>query len=355
MGERLCVGFESARALWREVGHAVAGDNAASEDRAPLLVRILFEDGASIDQRSLPSRTRITSVPGSVRARALLALRDAHPGLGPEVDACVSRQSGRHCVRGARVHLVTGSYPAGSFRLLGEGVQLASPELTFLQLARSLDEDLLVAYGYEVCGLFARDGAGPGFCNCPALTSRARIADYLDRLERVRRERGEGMPPGLRRARRALERVRDGAASPEEAVVSEVLFSPRRLGGFGLPPGRLNAVVRLSRTAADLFGMDSFVCDVSWDGAHVALEYQGSQHKLRTRHTYDLRKGNVLGADDRVVVRVDRAMLGRQDLMEEVAKSLSRALGLRWREPDAGVRTRQMRLRRKLLLELEGR
>ena len=79
MGERLCVGFESARALWREVGHAVAGDNAASEDRAPLLVRILFEDGAGIVLRSLPSRTRITSVPGSVRAAVAACRGDRRP------------------------------------------------------------------------------------------------------------------------------------------------------------------------------------------------------------------------------------------------------------------------------------
>lgn len=153
----------------------------------------------------------------------------------------------------------------------------------------------------------------------------------------------------------ALRRVCDGAASPEESIVWIVLMSPRRRGGFALPEGRMNVCVRLRRQTAELFGIDLFVCDISWDDGRTVLEYQGSQHKLRARHTFDLRKGNVLAADERTLIKLDRAMLGRQDFMEEVAKSLSKALALRWHAPDARLRTRQARLRNKLLVDLEGR
>ena len=237
---------------------------------------------------SMPARSRATKIPSRVDVTALSDLRRAEPELAATPQQlCVSSRNGRRFVSAADCRLVTGSYPIGSFYRLSDGALLASPELAFLQMARELDFDLLVLYGHELCGYFASQD--PGFVNCPPLTSAARIAEYLDRLEALRQERGEGMPWGLGPARRALRHIRDHAASPEEAVVSMVLTLPCRLGGYGLPPAALNERVRLSAEAARLFGIDSFVCDLSWDGGRV-LEYQGSQHKIRSRRAYDMRK-----------------------------------------------------------------
>lgn len=238
---------------------------------------------------------------------------------------------------------------------LSDGALLASPELTFLQMARELDFDLLILYGYELCGYFARTSQDPGFVNCPALTSTQGIGEYLDRLEALRRGRAEGMPWGLGPARRALRHVSDHAASPEEAVVSTTLTLPCRLGGYGLPPAALNERVRLSAEAARLFGIDSFVCDLSWDDGKRVLEYQGSQHKLRSRRAYDMRKGNVLVADGRAVVEMDRSMLSQQGTMDEVAKSVTRLLGLAWRAPGTKLATRRARFRNKLIAHIDER
>ena len=248
---------------------------------------------------------------------------------------------------------MTGSYPSGSFFELDEGIMVTCPELTFLQMARLLSEELLILYGHELCGYFAHGMGEHGFCNCPALTSVSRIEAYLNRLEELRSDRGEGMPWGLRRARKALAHMRDGAASPEEAVLSMILTMPRRMGGYGLPSAVLNASVRLGAEAAELFGIEEFVCDLSWEGRGLVAEFQGSQHKLRSRRSYDLRKGNVLGADGWTVVEVDRFMLERVSLMDEVAKSVTTGLGMRWRQPDAQVATRQVRLRNRLLAFLD--
>ena len=355
MAGSICIGFESAQEAWRLVGSRVARDNRPTNGASPLLVRLLFETGEPVDMGSMPARTRATKIPQRVDVNALGELRRAEQGLAATPQQlCVSSRGGRRFVSAADCRLVTGGYPIGSLYRLLDDVLVASPELTFLQMARELDFDLLVAYGYELCGYFARTPEDPGFVNCPALTSTARIAEYLDRLEALRRERGEGMPWGLGPARRALRHVRDHAASPEEAVVSMVLTLPCRLGGYGLPPAALNERVRLSAEAARLFGIDSFVCDLSWDGGRV-LEYQGSQHKLRSRRAYDMRKGNVLAADGRSVVEMDRSMLSRQDLMDEVAKSVTRLLGLTWRS--AGVRqaTCRARLRNKLIAHIDER
>lgn len=355
MGGRVCLGFESARDVWRAVGARVADDNPASEDAPPLLVRLLFDEGRGVDLRSVPACTRATKVPDRIDLVPLAAVRAEWGELEGNAQICVARREARHFVAGARCHLMTGGYPAGSFRRIAPGSLVAVPELTFLQMARSLDFELLVAYGYELCGYFAKSHEEPGFRNCPQLTSVARIADYLDRLERLRASRGEGMPWGLCRARRALAFVRDGAASPEEAVVSIVLSLPRRLGGYGVRPALLNERVTLGRETTELFGIDSFVCDLSWNGGAQVLEYHGEQHKQRSRWTYDLRKGNVLAADGRTVLEMGRSMLARRDLMDEVAKSVMAAIGDRWRSPGADVATRQIRLRNRLIAYIDAR
>ena len=355
MDNRLLLGFASAQELWRFVGERVAQRNAPSSTQRPLLIRILFERGAGIDLTDVPFRTRLTKVPGTVDAGLVETAIEHLPPLASCMDLCVSRQRGRRSFQGATCHLMSGSYPEGSFCQLDEGVLVTGPELTFLQMARVLDDDLLVAYGYEICGYFARTSAEHGFCNCPALTSTSKIKDYLDRLARLRGNRGEGMPWGYARALRALRYVRDGAASPEEAVTSMVLTLPGARGGYGLPPARLNAAVRLSAAAAELFGIEEFVCDMSWDGHGLVAEFQGGQHKQRTRRSYDSRKGNVLGADGWTIVEVDRGMLERASLMDEVAKSISAGLGIRWRQPGASRATRQLRLRNKLLRYLDER
>lgn len=226
MTRKLLVGFESAQAFWREVGERVAAANPTTEVQRPLLVRILFERGEGIDLSAMPRRTRVGEAPGRIEPAELDRLRSAAAYAEP-LHLCVSRQAGRRYATGAVCHLMTGSYPPGSFYATDKGVLVTGPELTFLQMARQLDEDLLVAYGHELCGYYARVHVACGFVNCPQLTSVARIANYLDQLERLREERGEGRPWGLGLARHALEHIRDGAASPEEAVTSMLLTLPR--------------------------------------------------------------------------------------------------------------------------------
>ena len=354
MSERLLLGFKTAQRVWRVVGRRLSDDNPPTLTRPPLLVRLLFDRGEGLDLGSMPRRTRVIKVPESIDGPRVTQARLTFTDPPPTLDLCVSRQRGRRFIAGATCHLMTGSYPAGSFFELEEGIMVTCPELTFLQMARFLSEELLILYGYELCGYFAHGMGEYGFCNCPALTTISRIKAYLDRLESLRASQGEGMPWGLRNARAALAHVRDGAASPEEAVLSILITTPRRMGGYGLPPARMNARVRLGSEAASLFDIDEFVCDLSWEGFGLVAEFQGSQHKLRSRRSYDLRKGNVLGADGWTVVEVDRSMLERASLMDEVAKSVMTGLGLRWRRPDARVATRQARLRNGLLRFLDA-
>lgn len=355
MAEALCIGFESAQMVWRAVCARIARDNLPSAEARPLLIRLLFGDDKDVDLSSIPASSRVTSVPSRVYMPGIEAFRLEWPEVGGTLHLCVSRQGGRRYVRDAVTHLASNSYPIGSFRRLRDGVIVASPELTFLQMARTMTVAQLIEYGYELCGLYARTSDEPGFCPCPPLATQASISGYLDRIERLRLERGQGMPWGIRRARQAIAHVCDRAASPEEAAVSMILSLPGGLGGYGLPAPRLNERVRLQRATAGLYGFDEFVCDLSWDEGRTVLEYQGSQHKERARRSFDMRKGNVLAADGRNVIQASRDMISSQKLMDEVAKSVSTACGIPWRASGARVLTQRLRLRRDLLMSLDAR
>ena len=60
-------------------------------------------------------------------------------------------------------------------------------------------------------------------------------------------------------------------------------------------------------------------------------------------------------ADGRAVVEMDRSMLSQQGTMDEVAKSVTRLLGLAWRAPGTKLATRRARLRNKLIAHIDER
>ena len=137
MSEGIVLGFESACSLWRRVGERVALRNQPDERVAPLLIRLLFDKGTGVDLSDLPQRCRVTRIPASVDAPKLRIFQ-GELGEGEAVlHLCVSRRTGRRFVSGAICHLMSGSYPAGSFSRIEDGVLVASPELTFMQMTRT--------------------------------------------------------------------------------------------------------------------------------------------------------------------------------------------------------------------------
>ena len=247
MGAGTCIGFESARALWRKIGHDVARDNRA-DDAPPLLVRLLFDSGEGLDLSALPARTRVSAAPARVVAHEVSELLGQHPELGGRLDVCVSEQAGRHVAAGATVHLTSGSYPPGSFYRMPDGTLLASPELTFVQLARTLSDDGLLAYGYELCGYYAR--GAEGFCSCPKLTSTGRMGRYLA----AARGPGPGDAPGRQaRAPRAGPGARRGGLTGggDRFDGARAATGPRRLWPAARLPQPRGAA--LERGGADLW------------------------------------------------------------------------------------------------------
>ena len=356
MSEDICLGFESACEFWRRTCARVAQDNQGDELAPPLLARMLLGDDGGLDLTAIPRRTRVTMAPRAVQIEGLRCLMGSGGvSADAELHICVSSRNSRRYIANSVCHLLSGHYPSGSFCRASDGVLVSSPELTFTQMARALDPERLIAYGYELCGYYAVTGGKGESCSCPPLTSVAKIAQYLDRLERCRRKRGEGMPWGYVRARRALSFVRDGASSPEEAVSTMMLTLPRALGGYELAAPKLNECVKLGTEAAGAFGIEGFVCDMSWNDGAWILQYRGAQGKVRCAGSYEARGGEVLAADGRTVIQMDREVLCDQELMDGVARVIARGLGLRWRRATPRLAARRLRLRTRLIACLEER
>lgn len=258
------------------------------------------------------------------------------------LDLMVSDSNERRNNKFVMCHVAYGSYPQGSFVKVSEGMYVSSPELCFLQLAETHDEIDLVLIGNELCGCFAllgpREGdpgtltvAQDGSCSmvdetgaafrygsleeavranwnvrsgrksmehaagltasCKSkdegarrrlpvrqqgfrfrpqpLTSVARIARYLDKCDGMR---------GVKRARRAVRYLVDGAASPMEASLAARLALPNVLGGYNLPKMEMNRAVVVPDGVGARPGKSYRVCDLLWPRQRVAVEYDSTAY-----------------------------------------------------------------------------
>ncbi len=91
----------------------------------------------------------------------------------------------------------------------GEGFFVSTPEFCFVQMASQLKIAQLVQLGFELCGTYAMSSEGPAQQREAPLTSTAKLSAFVKANPHIR---------GCKQARRALNHVKDGAASPMEAV-----------------------------------------------------------------------------------------------------------------------------------------
>lgn len=236
--------------------------------------------------------------------------------------------------------------PSGAFVDLGEGIQVAGPELLFLEMTDLLSAPAHVMLGLELCGTFGRDPWRPrtgevAFDLEPA-TSVERIREFV----RSSRYFGDS-------AQRALERldyVADNAWSPMEAVLAAMVALPVTECGYGLGRVTLN-----QRRDNDEFLVErgcpgSRVPDVEVLGTPLGFNYDGRAHldlesvaeaaddgareaamaSVREKYLDDLRRNRELMAHGLVVMPVTSEDLfheGGCDALVYEALSLLDGLG----------------------------
>ena len=198
---------------------------------------------------------------------------DEPPSAERSVELVCGRAGERVQARFARCSVHPSRLPAESFSDLGDGLFVPCPELLFLQLARVMAIEVLALLGYELCGTYARDPrdprCGPIVYDVPPVTSTERIATYLDSC---------GEHAGVAECRLALSRVRDGAWSPMEAVVAQLLVTSAFDLGYGVGDIALNVRHGATPELVALGARESRVPDIEVAGSRVGFNYDGRGH-----------------------------------------------------------------------------
>lgn len=227
-------------------------------------------------------------------------------------------------------HTMSGDIPRGSFCKVGNGVYTSSPELLFVQMANgNLSLVDLVLLGLELCGTYTLLPSGNfGFYNCPAISSREKLASYAERAAHIR---------GASAATRALRWVVDGSNSPMESALMLYLCLPVRLGGYGFPLPSFNPENPLGKKASRMLHQETIRCDLHWLKEHVAIEYDSSlEHLQPSSAARDIERRNTLDYKGERVITVTPHMIAAPAEFNTVARQLARALGKRL-QPNAFV------------------
>lgn len=231
-------------------------------------------------------------------------------------------------IDGAVKHLYSRPPAGRCFCRVQSGIYASSPELCFVELARTLSFHELVKAGNALCGCFAIELANGGKLEKrEALTNKRRISAFL---------RANPGITGARAARKALEYVSEGVASPPEAFLVMVLGLPFRYGGYHLAGLKVNERLKPTQKAQAVAGRRTLVPDLLLPDACLAIEYDStSEHAKATQLTRDAQKRLALEADGYKVITVTTRQLASRREMHHIAEQIYGRCGRRLR-PQSG-------------------
>ena len=231
------------------------------------------------------------------------------------LDILTCSHANRRKLLDARCHSHSYILPPGSIMSMSRRVAIASPELTFLELASEpgISFEKLIKFGYEICGRYAltpiiKDGAGAGEEDISSLgrdvqetelvqvkprTTKEQIVAFLDEMESLNAENPR-LPAGIQRARRALKYVIGVVESPIETDIAMLEFAPAHLGGNAIPSPECNALVEVPADMVPIVHRKSFRCDFLWRDTALVLEVNGSGHGNAREMRRDAEKYNAL-------------------------------------------------------------
>lgn len=197
-----------------------------------------------------------------------------------------SRQS--HKLAAANVHLLTSPLPPGSFCDLVGTTHVASPELTFVLMARDKTVQELAEIGCYLCGGFAIGDEGCGYvCQRSPLTTPEDIRAFISRLAPHTR--------GVSTASRALRYVVPHTVSPEEVLLALTCSLPPSLGGRSMPKVVANQRIDIPKSLRDHTGATHFFGDLFFRSVRGDMEYDSEEYhtgKYRLDHT--MQRRNIL-------------------------------------------------------------
>ena len=262
--------------------------------------------------------TTAATEPGRVTRELLneLSALGFHPSAEHPIDLIYADQKRRHRSSMVRAHVSAASYPDGSFIRLSDHVLIVSPEMAFIQ-AGSLPYGSLLMTGCQFCGIYALTGQKDDLAERPPLTSPTDIRAYLALC-----------PDGIigRRIRQAANHLMDNAASPQEARLALLLTLPHAQGGYALPEPTLNPPIPLGEAAYAIYGHSPCHPDLYWEGARLAVEYDGRDSHAN-RSDEDIARISALQVQGLKVITVNMRQLNDVGATRGIAEGISTHLG----------------------------
>ena len=208
--------------------------------------------------------------------------------------------------------------------------------------AMILDLNQLIALGDELCGRYSFDSnAKRGFRKrAHPLTTKERLLHYISSADAC---------PGLKKARRAINHVVEGSASPMETLDEMLLCLPYRLGGYGLGLPVMNDCVVLSKKAARIARRDIVYLDISWPPVKLDVEHHGKHdHSQPSDVSSDRARVNGLIEMGFEVIELTSEQVGDYLTFEYLARHIAKKLNKRIRKDALGATASRLALREAL-------
>ena len=233
-------------------------------------------------------------------------------------EARFQRESHSHVTR-----LWSGPLPPDSLYDLGNNVYVPSPAFTFLLMATKTSLAELVAYGMELCGLYAFDAQQARGIRKRAvpLLECSQLASYIDSARGL---------PGFKRSSNAVRFMADRSASPMETLVEMLFCLPYRLGGYCLPKPSMNFEVPLAQHTRIIAQRSKCYADLCYPKISLDVEYHGEyDHEGRDDFDSDRARINALRILGYEVIELTSEQVGSLRAFEEIVAYIASRLGKR--------------------------
>lgn len=298
------------------------------------------------------------------RAKSLNLFTDEEP-----LHYLVTDQKARRKMKGIVTHSCNNPLAASSVMFLDERLCVCSPELTSLQMARTLSLAELACLGTTLCGIYTKGLQGLNSTEGrrsvrqlpkrKQLTTISRLTDFVEQMSGFK---------GAKKARASLRLVVERSRSPMETLTALLLSAPFRYGGFSLPKPILNLRVDLPswlHGGAGDQGMNRWgefpfaECDMAffYDKRCVYVDFHGEwSHAGEANIHHDSLRANVFNQLNMAYYSLTKDQVLSFPLLEKIALQLRSELGLRERTAISNLPRRQRQLHAQLVRVLrEGK
>jgi hypothetical protein len=245
------------------------------------------------------------------------------------------RRSSRCFREGQIPHLCKVPLPSNAVVNNVVNSKVASPELTFIQLAAKLDFHRLVLLGLQLCSY------PPGKPE-NAITSKLKLMNFT----------GEALGhTGRQKAMRALKYIEGGSASIMESLAYMILTLPNAWGGYGLAAPDFNHEIKLKSGSSKRLGQNQCFVDLYYKSAKVAVEYDSfAFHSSPYELGKDALRSAILERHGIEVMSLSTIQLYDVEACRDFAYNLADRIGKRIQIRTKRFGTEQTKLRRLLPL-----